>query len=90
MKSLFLIKINEDEFEINPGETILEGATRNEIDIPHSCTKGSCGACIVKVIGGEVEQLHVNRLGLSNDEKINGYILACISTPVTDMQIVKN
>ena len=52
-----LIKIDDKEFEINKGETILECAKRQGIDIPHYCYHpamkivGSCRMCMVEMEG---------------------------------------
>ncbi|KQC05133.1 MAG: NADH dehydrogenase [Candidatus Cloacimonas sp. SDB] len=51
------IFINGREFELKPGETVLEVALRNDIYIPHLCfhpktgKAGKCRACIVEVEG---------------------------------------
>ncbi|WDN88181.1 hypothetical protein BuS5_01149 [Desulfosarcina sp. BuS5] len=51
------IIINGNEFSFEPGETILEVARRNDIDIPTLCylngaaPSGKCGVCVVEVEG---------------------------------------
>ena len=57
MASENMIVINGNEFSFEPGETILEVAQRNSIDIPTLChlkgalPTGSCRVCIVEVEG---------------------------------------
>ena len=52
-----MIVINGNEFSFEPGETILEVAQRNSIDIPTLCRlkgaipTGSCRVCVVEVEG---------------------------------------
>lgn len=52
-----LIVINGNEFSFEPGETILEVARKNDIDIPTLChlkgttPTGSCRVCVVEVEG---------------------------------------
>ena len=52
-----LILINGNEFTFDPGETILEVARRNDIDIPTLChlkgaaPTGACRICVVEVEG---------------------------------------
>jgi predicted molibdopterin-dependent oxidoreductase YjgC len=53
------IRINGNEFSFEPGETILEVARRNHIDIPTLCylknvsPTGNCRVCIVEIEGKE-------------------------------------
>jgi predicted molibdopterin-dependent oxidoreductase YjgC len=57
MDSENTIKINGREFQFEPGETILQVATRNGIDIPTLCylkealPTGGCRICLVEVEG---------------------------------------
>jgi NADH dehydrogenase/NADH:ubiquinone oxidoreductase subunit G len=52
-----IVIINGNEFSFKPGETILEVAQRNSIDIPTLCylkgatPTGSCRVCVVEVEG---------------------------------------
>jgi len=51
------ITINGSQFPFDPGETVLDVAQRNNIEIPSLChlkgarPTGSCGICVVQVIG---------------------------------------
>ena len=47
-----------------------------------------CGSCIVKLKSGQVKQLADD--GLTDDEKKEGYILACCSIPQSDVVISKD
>lgn len=87
MKKIFNVTLDNKTFDVLPGETILEGANRNEVQFPSSCASGSCGACRTKVIEGKAEQLTVKRIGLTAEESSNGYILACIATPLSDLKV---
>lgn len=57
------IKIDEHYYEGIPGETLLELAIRNNIDIPHLCHKpgfegqGRCRLCLVEVIDGKRKKI---------------------------------
>ncbi len=59
MSSQEKIRINGNEFSFDPGETILEVARKNHIDIPTLCylkgasPTGNCRICIVEVEGEE-------------------------------------
>jgi predicted molibdopterin-dependent oxidoreductase YjgC len=57
MASDHIVTINGNEFGFEPGETILEVARRNDIDIPTLCylkgasPTGACRVCVVEVKG---------------------------------------
>lgn len=57
MQKKINIKINNKTYSANPGETILDVALREKIEIPHLCKhpdlsiKGNCRVCVVDVKG---------------------------------------
>lgn len=64
------------------GQTVLEAALANRLDVPYACKAGVCSTCRAKVVEGEVEML-VNH-ALEDYEVRQGYVLTCQSVPVTD------
>ena len=62
-----------------PGETLLEAALNAGIWIESSCQQGVCGNCKVKMTHGEVDMLDLG--GLPDDERAEGFVLACCSRP---------
>lgn len=60
-----------------PGQTILEAATKSGLDLPSSCTMGGCGACKVKKSAGTVVAAEPNCL--SDAERAEGWVLTCCS-----------
>jgi ferredoxin len=67
------------------GESILDVAENLDVDIDSSCRAGSCGSCKVKLLEGQVE-MDVDD-GLEDDDKENGYVLACQSIPKTPVKV---
>ncbi len=65
--------------------TLLEHLTNNGIKIKSSCRAGVCGACKVMLEEGEVVQMSTS--ALSEEDKAAGVVLACCSTPVTDVVV---
>lgn len=65
---------------IKPGETILEAAARDGVDLPHSCTGGMCCTCRAKVTAGEVAM--DQNYSLEPWELEAGFVLTCQSRPV--------
>lgn len=73
------------EAKCEPGQTILQTARAAGVRIGAACEGGLCGTCRVMKISGEVEMHHNG--GILDDEIDEGYILACCSRPLGDVQI---
>ena len=58
-------------------ETLLESLLRHGAELPHSCRRGSCHACVLKVESGAVERSREIDPALA----AGGYTLACVSRP---------
>lgn len=66
--------------------SIFEAATKSNISLPYSCKTGRCSTCRCRVISGITRALHPET-GLSEQEKTEGWILSCVRTVETDVQI---
>ncbi|GGK19975.1 hypothetical protein GCM10010124_10740 [Pilimelia terevasa] len=55
------------ELAVAAGESLLDAALRQGVDIPYSCQAGACGTCRVRLVAGEV----------SGGADADGRILAC-------------
>jgi ring-1,2-phenylacetyl-CoA epoxidase subunit PaaE len=87
-ESRVTILLDNEEYEIHvkADEFILENALDEDIDMPFSCQSGICTTCRGKLISGEVRMDDPE--GLSEEEIESGYILTCISHPVSkDLKI---
>jgi len=73
--------------EGNNHQSLLEQGENAGLILAYSCRAGMCGRCIVKLESGEVKQLAND--GLTEEEKQQGYILACSCVPKTDVVISK-
>ncbi|MGD1918195.1 MAG: ferredoxin--nitrite reductase [Pleurocapsa sp.] len=66
------------------GEYILDAAEKVEVEIESSCRAGTCGACTVKILKGEVTyEENYDALG----DLSAGEILACCARPVSSVVI---
>lgn len=69
------------ELSVEPGQSILEAGLRNNVDLLFSCTLGGCGACMLKIVEGEVEYEDPDAICLTEGEIEEGYCLACVGRP---------
>jgi len=81
----YAVRFGGKHFTAQPGETLLQAATRQTIVIPCGCASGMCGTCRVALVEGSVEMRHEG--GISPEEEAQGYILACSSRARTDVTI---
>jgi ring-1,2-phenylacetyl-CoA epoxidase subunit PaaE len=72
----------QHRFQVQPGQSILEAALANGIQLPHSCRSGFCTACVCKKLSGEVSMSEGH--GLSEAELKRGQALMCVGYPMTD------
>ena len=68
------------------GISILEAASKANITLPYSCKTGRCSTCKCKVISGH-STANVDELGLTEEEKAQGFILSCVRSATSDMLI---
>jgi len=81
------VRIDGRDFTVDPGETLLQAALRQGIDFPNSCRVGGCGACKCRITRGEVRELTESSYLLTAEELEQRTILACQSTPLTDLEL---
>lgn len=75
-------------FEVASGEdTLLRGALRAGVGLPHECSVGGCGACRFELLAGSMETLWAEAPGLSERDRRRGKRLACQSRPLEDCVI---
>jgi glycine betaine catabolism B len=77
------VSMGDKNFTVEPGETILQAATRQVVVIPCGCASGLCGTCRTRLVEGKVEMQHQG--GLAPEEEAAGFILACSARPLTDL-----
>jgi len=71
---------------VDPEETILMAAIRQNIDPPYACQIGACCTCRALKVEGEISM--DEREGLSDSEMEEGYVLTCQSHPLTSNVVV--
>ena len=75
------------EFEVEPGETLLNAAFRQGIALPHGCKEGQCSACKCILTDGDVDMLRYSTFALNDGEKDSGHILLCRARAYSDLAV---
>lgn len=86
-RSSYEAVINGKTITVEPDETLLLAALRQDINIPSICRVGGCGTCKCKLKEGQVEELTETAYLLTEKEIADGYILACQSRLRSDVKI---
>ncbi len=76
---------DEDEFQANPDESVLDAALRAGIQLPYGCRSGTCGACKAVLVEGEIHYGSTEPEALTEDDLINNRILCCQARAGTDL-----
>jgi glycine betaine catabolism B len=81
----FNITLGDKRFTARAGETVLMAASRQQVVIPCGCASGICGTCKLHKRSGAVDMRHQG--GLSTQDEVTGFILACSSRPLSDLAL---
>lgn len=73
-------------FAAAEGQSILDAASSNGVQFSYSCRNGRCSSCKCKIISGKSILLH-EELGLSEQEKSEGWALSCSRTATSDLHV---
>jgi CDP-4-dehydro-6-deoxyglucose reductase len=68
------------QFSVEGHETLLQSGMRAGLKLNYGCGNGSCGMCKVRVTAGQVKRTMPTDYPLSEQEKGQGYVLACAHT----------
>lgn len=74
------------EFAVESGVTLLDAASSAGIVFPYSCRTGRCSACKALVRRGETRPL-TDETGLADEEIKAGWILTCVRTAETNVEL---
>lgn len=79
------ITYNGRAYPLAPGESVLACLMRHGAAIPSSCQAGACQSCLMRAIEGKPPEKA--QVGLKESLRRQGYFLACIARPETDLAI---
>ncbi len=78
---------NGRQYEVLPGQSLLEAGLSAGIALPFGCANGSCGECQARLLDGQVEKIRNHDFVLTEAQKLDGYCLLCSNTALTDVQL---
>ena len=73
-------------YSLGSKENILSCLLRHGIQYPNSCQAGICQSCLIKATDGAINPSWQN--GLPDTLKKQGYVLACLAKPESDLKLV--
>ncbi|AFY71275.1 ferredoxin (2Fe-2S) [Thalassoporum mexicanum PCC 7367] len=78
----YTISVPEDQ-------TVLDAAYEQGLELPCSCYTGVCTTCAAQLVSGQVDQSQgMGTGGMGEELDAKGYVLLCVSQPLSDLEIV--
>jgi NAD(P)H-flavin reductase len=75
---------------VKEGQTLLDAAIRNGVQVAYGCRHGSCSACKCQVLDGEYEIMdRVSEYSLMSFEREEGFVLMCNKQCTHDIHTIK-
>ena len=68
------------QFSVEGHDTLLQAGMRAGLKLNYGCGNGTCGMCKVRVTDGQVKRTMPTDYPLSEQERAQGYVLACAHT----------
>jgi ferredoxin-NADP reductase/ferredoxin len=75
------------ELDCGAGETVLDAAFRQGLNLVHGCREGQCSACKCFLLEGDAAHKRHSSFALSDAERASGYALMCRAQPETDLVV---
>ena len=74
----------DTSFVAETNESFLSASLRAGLTLPYGCGVGQCSVCKCKIISGISIPL-ADEIGLSPEDKQDGYILTCVRSPISNV-----
>jgi CDP-4-dehydro-6-deoxyglucose reductase len=79
------LKPSGHQFQVAPGETVLEAAQRVGVALPYSCRAGVCGSCKATLLHGRCGYPRNPPVALDASELAHHAVLLCQAVPASDL-----
>jgi ferredoxin-NADP reductase/fatty acid desaturase len=86
--NITLVDGQQHLLNVASNQTVLEVAKDQGVMLPHACGSGKCGTCKFKVDRGKVCEIPETIPGITSDEQVAGFTLACQCKPKTDLALL--
>ena len=80
-----LLTFEGRDYDLHPGESVLDGMSRHGVRLPSACRAGICRACLIRAVRGNPGE-DAGR-GLKPTWLAAGYFLACLARPASDLAV---
>jgi NAD(P)H-flavin reductase/ferredoxin len=80
------IKFDDQIFETENDETILQTLLRNNVQVPYGCEVGACQCCLMRSLDNAPPV--VSQAGLRDTQQKQNYFLPCICKAENDMTVI--
>jgi ferredoxin len=70
------------------GQTLLDAARSDGIELRSSCRNGTCRECMARVVEGSV-RYRIEWPGLLAEEKAEGWVLPCVALAASDLVLLQ-
>lgn len=75
------------EYKVEVGQDLLSAALKANLNLPHGCKNGTCGACKCKIVSGDFALGKYHPQALTNQEREREIVLSCRAFAKSDLII---
>ena len=79
------VTLDGRNYRLQPGESVLDGLSRQGLRVPSSCRAGVCQTCMMRATSGEPGAAAQEQV--KDTLRVQGYFLACASRPDSDLTV---
>ena len=72
-------------FPSEGNSTLLEAGLHSGLALGYGCSNGNCGACLAKIVSGEVRKIRHSDYVIDSQKANDGFVLMCCNSAVTDI-----
>ena len=81
------ITFDDQFFETEPSETVLQTLLRHNMQVPYGCRAGVCQSCLMRCLD-ETPVPATSQMGLKASQQKENYFLPCICLSENDMSVI--
>lgn len=74
------------ELRVPPDRTLMQVLHDADVDVPFSCTEGTCGTCETRVVAGRID--HRDSILSPDEQESNEYMMVCVSRALDDELVI--